>query len=137
LTATGNILTALGLAALAGGMLFFGVVMAPLVFVKLPPDVAGPFIRAAFPFYYAYIIISGTLAACGFLLIRQRVSAIMLFAVVGLTYFLWFWFLPHLEVMRLTGDAAGFDFGHKVSVWLNGAELIVAVGLLVQFALRK
>ncbi len=127
----------MGLAALAGGMLFFGVVMAPLVFVKLPPDVAGPFIRAAFPFYYAYIIISGTLAACGFLLIRQRVSAIMLFAVVGLTYFLWFWFLPHLEVMRLTGDAAGFDFGHKVSVWLNGAELIVAVGLLVQFALRK
>ncbi len=117
-------------------MLFFGVVMAPLVFVKLPPDVAGPFIRAAFPFYYAYIIVTATLAACGFLLRRQRVSAIMLLAVVALTYWLWFWFLPHLEVMRLAGDTAGFDFGHKVSVWLNGAELIAAVGLLVKNALR-
>jgi hypothetical protein len=136
LTAAGNILTALGLGALAGGMLFFGVVMAPLVFVKLPPDVAGPFIRAAFPFYYAYIIVTATLAACGFLLRRQRVSAIMLLAVVALTYWLWFWFLPHLEVMRLAGDTAGFDFGHKVSVWLNGAELIAAVGLLVKNALR-
>jgi hypothetical protein len=133
---TGNILTALGLAALVGGMLFFGVVMAPLVFLKLSPDVAGPFIRAAFPFYYAYIVVSGTLAACGFLLLRQRVSAIVLFAVVALTYFLWFWFLPHLEVMRLAGDAAGFDFGHKVSVWLNGAALIAAVGLLVRTALK-
>ena len=37
----GNILVALGLAALVGGMLFFGAVMAPLVFTKLPADVAG------------------------------------------------------------------------------------------------
>jgi hypothetical protein len=136
LTATGNILTVLGLAALAGGMLFFGVVMAPLVFVKLPPDVAGPFIRAAFPFYYAYIIVTATMAVCGFILIRQRISALALLGVVALTYWLWLWFLPHLEVMRLAGDTAGFNFGHKVSVWLNGVELLASVVLLVRTALR-
>jgi hypothetical protein len=76
------------------------------------------------------------MAVCGFILIRQRVSALALLGVVALTYWLWLWFLPHLEVMRLAGDTAGFNFGHKVSVWLNGVELIASVVLLVRTALR-
>ena len=133
---TGNILAGLGLAALVGGMLFFGAIMAPLVFTKLPPDVAGPFIRAAFPRYYAFIIVSGGIGAFGFLLRGQAVSAIALLLIVLLTFWLWFWLIPHLNALREAGNMAGFDRGHRISVWLNAVELIVALILLGRFALR-
>jgi hypothetical protein len=133
---TANILTALGLAALVGGMLFFGLVVAPLVFIKLPPPVAGPFIRTVFPFYYAFIVISATLAACGFLLRAEKIAATALFVIVAVTYWLWFWLIPHLEIFRLAGDMTDFNRGHTLSVWINGAELIAGLWLLIRFAIR-
>ena len=135
MAATGNILAALGLAALVGGMLFFGAIMAPLVFSKLPPDVAGPFIRAAFPRYYAFIIVSAALGALGLVLRGQIIAAIALILVVALTLWLWFWLIPHLEALRLAGNMAGFQRGHSLSVWLNGAELITAIAVLIRFAI--
>jgi len=134
LTATGNILIALGLASLVGGMLFFGVVMAPLVFANLAPDVAGPFIRAAFPMFYAFIIVCATLGACGYLILGRTSSAALLFVLVAATYWLWFWQLPHLDALRAAGDQAGFNRGHEFSVWVYGAELLASIGLLVRFA---
>jgi hypothetical protein len=135
--ATGNILAALGLAALVGGMLFFGAIMAPLVFTKLPPDVAGPFIRQAFPRYYAFIIVSSALGALGFLLRGRGFSAIALILIVVLTIWLWFWLIPHLNAVRDAGNTAAFDRGHRLSVWLNGLELITALGVLVRFAITN
>ena len=131
---TGNILVALGLAALTGGMLFFGAVMAPLVFTKLPAEAAGNFIRAAFPFYYAYIIATSALAAGGFLLRSQYGAASALFALMAVTVWLLFGWMPHLEAMRVAGDTAGFARGHRISVWINGAQLLTALALLVRNA---
>jgi len=135
LTATGNILSILGLAALVGGMLFFGAIMAPLVFTRLPPDIAGPFIRATFPRYYAYIIVTAAISAGGCLLRGQRVSAIALLALLALTVWLWAWLIPHLNALRDAGNMAAFDRGHRLSVWLNGAELITALWLLIRTAI--
>jgi hypothetical protein len=132
--AAGNILTALGLAALVGGMLFFGAVMAPLVFTKLPPEYSGPFIRAVFPHYYAFIIGSALLGGVGFWLRGQTVSTIALFVVAVVTVWLWFWFIPHLNALRDAGDTAAFNRGHRFSVWVNGAELITALWLLIRTA---
>ena len=132
MTITGNILTALGLAALVGGMLFFGAVMAPLVFTKLPPEYSGPFIRAAFPRYYAFIIGSALLGGVGFWLRGQAVSTIALLVVAALTVWLWFWFIPHLNALRDAGDMAAFNRGHRFSVWVNGAELSTALWLLIR-----
>ena len=131
----GNILVALGLAALVGGMLFFGAVMAPLVFTKLPADVAGDFIRAAFPFYYAYIIATAAVAAGGFLLRAQFGAASALFVVMAVTVWLLFGWMPHLEAMRVAGDTAGFARGHRFSVWVNGGQLLTAIVLLVRTAI--
>jgi hypothetical protein len=131
---TGNILTALGLSALVGGMLFFGAVMAPLVFTKLPPDVAGPFIRAAFPFYYAYMIVAAGIGVVGFLCRRQVVSALVLLIVALVTVWLWAWFIPYLDAVRAAGNMVVFDRGHRMSVWINGAELIAALWLLIRTA---
>jgi len=129
---TGNVIAGLGLAALVGGMLFFGAIMAPLVFTKLPPDVAGPFIRAAFPRYYAFITVSSALAALGLLLRGQPVSAVALILVAVLTIWLWFWLIPHLNALRDAGNSAGFSRGHQLSVWLNGVELITGIVVLIR-----
>jgi hypothetical protein len=132
---TGDILAALGLAALVGGMLFFGAIMAPLVFTKLPPDIAGPFIRAAFPRYYGFIIVSAALGTLGFLLRGEALSSIALILIVVLTLWLWIWLIPHLNALRDAGNTIGFNRGHRLSVWMNGVELLTALALLIRFAL--
>jgi hypothetical protein len=118
-------------------MLFFGAIMAPLVFTQLPLPIAGPFIRTTFPFYYAFMIISATLAACGVLLRRETISAIILFTLIILTYWLWFWLIPKLDAMRADGNTAGFATGHTLSMWLNAAEFLSALALLVRLAVSK
>ena len=133
---TGNVIAALGLSALVGGMLFFGAIMAPLVFTQLPPDVAGPFIRAAFPRYYAFVAASSVIAGFGLLLRGQSLSAIALFLVGLVTLWLWFWLIPHLNALREAGDSAGFDRGHRLSVWVNGVELVTGIVVLVRLAIR-
>jgi hypothetical protein len=134
LQAAGRIVTLLGLAALIGGMLFFSIVMAPLAFTDLAPPIAGPFIRQAFPLLYAYILVTAALAAGGFLARRRRLEAAVLLIIVAVTCWLWFWQLPQLDALRLAGNAAGFNRGHELSVWIFGAELLAAVGVLVRMA---
>jgi hypothetical protein len=48
----------------------------------------------------------------------------------------WFWLLPEMEVWRVAGDVGAFDWGHRVSTWLNGVELVAAVWLLVRVGLE-
>jgi hypothetical protein len=131
---TGRIVAVLGLAVLLGGMVFFAVVMAPLVFLRLPAAVGDPFIRGVFPWYYCYCAVSAGVAACGFLLRRQWVCVAVLLVVVAAVVWAWVWLIPSLDAMRAAGDAAGFDRGHTVSVWLNGAEMLVALILLLRTA---
>jgi len=132
LKAASKILAAFGLAALIGGMVFFAAVMAPLVFTKLPPAVAGPFIRAVFPFYYLYCAISAAVAASGFWLRRQRKSALVLLVIIAAVLWAWLWLIPALDAMRAAGNTAGFNRGHSESVYLNAAELLAACWLLLR-----
>jgi hypothetical protein len=128
----GGVFAVLGLAALGGGMLFFGAVMAPMVFLHLPADVAGPFIRTAFPWYYGYCLGSAAVAALGFLLRREWLSVLGALAVAGVMGWLWQVQLPALDALRAAHDTAGFDQGHRLAVWLNGAALLVVTTLLVR-----
>jgi hypothetical protein len=132
----GGILAHLGLAALVGGMLFFGAVMAPLVFLRLPLPVAGPFIREAFPWYYGFCSASAAIVLVGFLLRRDWLGVLVPLGVILVTGWLWLYLLPALDAMRAANDAAGFARGHQLSVWLNGAELLASVMLLVRLAAR-
>ena len=129
-----KIFVALALAALFGGMCFFGAVVAPAVFINLPLPVAGPFIRTLFPLYYAYIAGFGVLA--GVLLLAQREAgrALVSFIVVAVTLWLWFWLIPHLDAFRAVGDVAAFNRGHNVSVYINAAQLLAVLWLLVRAA---
>jgi hypothetical protein len=128
----GGVFAVLGLAALGGGMLFFGAVMAPLVFLHLPPDVAGPFIRTAFPWYYGYCIGSAAVVAVGFMLRREWLSVLLALAIIGVTGWLWQDLLPSLDVMRTAHDAAGFARGHRLAVGVNAAVLLAVTTLLMR-----
>lgn len=58
------------LALLVGGMAFFAVVVAPLVFTRLPADQAGAFIRQVFPAYYLWVAGCAAVAALTLALVR-------------------------------------------------------------------
>lgn len=133
----GSALAVLGLAALAGGMLFFGAVMAPLVFTRLAPDVAGPFIRAAFPRYYLYMIVTAAVAALGLGLRGKPWYALAAGLIAVVSLWLWLGWMPHLNALRAAGDKLAFDRGHRLSVLVNAAQFIAAVLLLAGFAIRS
>ncbi|MDR3505996.1 MAG: DUF4149 domain-containing protein [Acidocella sp.] len=133
----GSILAILGLGILAGGMLFFGAVMAPLVFTHLPLPVAGGFIRAAFPWYYGFILASATLALLGLLLQHRVLAALVPGATILITAWALLWLLPHMDVLKAANDSTAFDFWHNVSVWLNGGELLAVLLLLIRTAAIK
>ncbi|MDE8348315.1 MAG: DUF4149 domain-containing protein [Acidocella sp.] len=135
MAAGGNILAVLGLAALVGGMVFFGAVMAPLIFTTLPAESAGVLIRATFPRYYAFIVVSATLAAIGFGLRGQIMPVVVLALMVVAVLYAWLWLIPYLNSMRDAGQMVAFNRGHKFSTWLNGIELVAALWLLVKTAL--
>ncbi len=122
----GSILALLGTGLLAGGMLFFGAVMAPLVFTRLPLAVAGPFIRTAFPFLYAYCMATAGIALLGYGLRRSR-AALVPGVILLCTLWSWLWMLPHLDALRLAGNHAAFARGHLLSTWLFGLELALAL----------
>jgi len=134
LNATGRILSSLGVAALFGGMVFFGAILAPLVFIKLPEPVAGDFIRATFPWYYGYMLLTAAISGIGFLLLRRRIEQYVMLAVFLVTAALWAVWLPYLEVLRLAGETAQFDAGHTISVWVNGAQLLAVLFVLIRIA---
>lgn len=129
----GRILLLLGLGLLAGGMLFFGAVMAPLVFTRLPLPVAGVFIREAFPWYFGYCALSAMLAVVGGALSRSRLTLVPL-AVLGISAVSAWGLLPLMDALKATHDMRGFAFWHEVSAWTNGAELLAVLLAFIRLA---
>jgi len=132
----GVLLASLALAALFGGMVFFGTVMAPLVFAKLPSETAGMFIRVAFPRYYFYVSITSVLAAIGLWLRGAPALAILPALVLAVTLWLWIQWLPHLNALRDAGDQVAFARGHRLSVLVNVGQLVVVAISLIVVAFR-
>jgi hypothetical protein len=131
----GSVAAGLGLALLVGGMVFFGAVVAPLIFTKLPAADAGVFIRAIFPFYFLYVAVGAGVAAMGFLGRRQAISAAVMAVVFIEALWAWVWLIPHLNAWREAGDVGAFRWGHDISTWANGAEILAAGWLLVRLVL--
>ncbi len=130
-----SVCAGLGLALLVGGMVFFGAVMAPLMFTRLPAGVAGPFVRGVFPFYFGFVAAGAGLGLVGFAGRGERVSAAVLGVVLAAVLWAWWWLVPAMDAWRAAGDVAAFTRGHDVSTWLNGAELVAAVWLLARLVL--
>ena len=136
LQAAGLILAALTL----GVMLFFSLVVAPLVFIKLPADVAGRFIRALFPWYY---LVSGLLASIAtiFLAPSNSIDATLAASVAFAALVSRLVLMPQINKWRdqmLAGDknaSSKFNWGHRASVLVNGAQLILLCTLVWRIGL--
>ncbi len=135
-------LAALGvLGVLIGSMLFFAAVVAPTVFRTLPAEHAGPFLRRLFPRYYAWGFVVAALATLLAALAGAAPAAIVVAALIALGFGVARQLLlPRINRARdaeLAGDAAAgrrFARLHRLSVLLNLAQLLAAIGLFVALA---
>ncbi|MBR0654000.1 DUF4149 domain-containing protein [Plastoroseomonas arctica] len=135
-----DLIALFALAVLFGGMVFFAAILAPLVFTRLPGEVAGGFIRAVFPVYYLFVLINAALAAVA-LAFDLPIDAAVMAAVAALTLWLRQGLMPRINRLSdavKAGDASakpGFDAGHRLSVILNMAQMLVVAAVLARWAL--
>lgn len=129
----------LAAATLLGSMAFFSAVMAPLVFIKLDAATAGRFIRSVFPWYYLVVLVLASLAAATLAAGRPVDAAVMAAVALGAIVSRQV-LMPRINAQRdraLAGDAAAgrrFDALHRVSVWINAAQLLAAGAVMARLA---
>jgi hypothetical protein len=103
-------------------MFFFAAIMTPLVFIKLPPEISGPFIRQAFP-VYSQAMAGMTLVAA--LSLWSFPETTYLVAVFILFIWAWLWLMPRINRYRdeqLSGNQKAektFNILHRLSVGVN------------------
>ncbi|MDJ0654668.1 MAG: DUF4149 domain-containing protein [Xanthomonadales bacterium] len=120
---------------MVGSMLFFGGVMAPLIFIKLPADVAGPFIRQVFPVYYLVLAGLSLLAAALSYPLDGLAAAVLLAVGAGFVAARQL-LMPAINRHRdaqLAGEGGGtsFDRLHRTSVVLNYTQLAAAIMVMI------
>ena len=99
----------------------------------------GRFVRGIFPIYYLWVL--GTAAAGAVALLPLRPpDALALAVVAGVAAWLRQSLMPRINALSdaaQAGDAAakaGFDRAHRLSVWVNVVQMVVAAVVLARFA---
>jgi hypothetical protein len=134
-----NLVAAFAIALLLGGMVFFAVVVAPLVFTRLPPEHAGRFIRALFPFYYLYVL--GLSAIAALALVRIDPPASLAMAIVAsVTLWLRQSLMGRINALSDAAQAgddrarARFGRAHRLSVIINVVQIVAVAWSLARLA---
>ena len=116
-------------AIIFGGMVTFQILFAPLIFIKLPNDVARPFIRKFFPFYYLYFgLLTIALVLISYSLLSQAygVWLLVLFSSTAIGFIVSRQvFMPLAN--KATDDDRQTDFTryHRITVLINTIQLII------------
>jgi len=126
----------LTLSTLIGGMIAFQVLFAPLIFIKLPSEVARPFIRKFFPFYYLYF---GALSLVLFglaVFVFNGIAAV--YTLLALAIALGFVIsrqvlMPLANKATDTGQVSAFKRYHMATVFINTVQLIALIVMLYTF----
>lgn len=123
----------LATALLFGGMVLYAFGFAAFLFTALPPEVAGPTIRRAFPHFYLFVIAASALA--GVLLWSSDPAGAALLAVIAATT------LPTRQVLMPainratdTGARGRFKALHGLSVAITLAHIALAGYVLARMA---
>lgn len=112
-------------------MVTFQVLFAPLVFIKIKIDVARPFIREFFPFYYLYFSLFSLLYLVVSLLIGDNIQAMI--GGGSLVGFL----ISRQVLMPMTNTASDndqkskFDLLHRTTVLINSLQLMAFFAALL------
>ena len=135
-----HILATLSLAALFGGITSFSAMFAPLIFSKLPSDIAAKFIRAVFPWYYLYIMVCAALG-CFFLFSAGSLwLGFVCMIITGIGVYSRTVLMPLINELRdaeMAGDRdAGqqFQIQHRFSVVVNVIQWVLSAYVLVAWA---
>ena len=121
-----------------GGMMLYSFGFAPIVFSALPAEDASRFIRAAFPWYYLFVIVTACFGGLILLLSNPLSSALVLLTATGAVYARQV-LIPRINAARdnqLQGDSGAMRrFGrlHGLSVALNFAQLVATGYVLYRF----
>lgn len=132
----------LALACWIGGIVFFSFFTAPAVFGSgLPLPEAGKVISTIFPRYYLLGYIAGSIAvvlAIYFTIARDArgawaLTSLFLAIALGLTFYAGMVVRPQVDAIRTVNEDANpdpvkkaeFDRLHRLSVYLNGAVLLL------------
>lgn len=126
------------LAIIIGGMVTFQLLFAPMVFIKLDNEVARPFIRKFFPFYYLYFAaLSLLLTISAYFLFGQKhdIALIILYAFTCLGFVISRQiFMPLANKATDEKRQKDFDRYHRMTVAINTLQLVlmlIALWLLV------
>ena len=137
-----DILNAVGLVAVAtlfGSMAFFSAVVAPHTFGTLDADTAGRYIRSIFPRYFLLIAVLAVIAAASLAVLRPIEAFVMALIAAGAIVSRQS-LMPRINRHRdratdgdMVSDRA-FTRLHRITVCINGAQIIGAFAVLVLLA---
>ncbi len=117
-----------------GAMLFFAAVVTPTLFRRLGREAAGEALRNLFPAYYMVLGCASALAAILYSVDVSFASlnANLLAAVAAGFFLARFVLLPRINAARPPprGTSAEFRRLHRLSVVINGAQLLVILYVL-------
>jgi hypothetical protein len=126
------------IATLFGGMVLYSFGFAPMVFSAMPPERAGRFIRAAFPWYYLFVTATAGIGGAILLPSNSR-SGVLALGIAVVAIYARQVLMPQINAARdgqlLGSPEAKRRFGrlHGISVLLNLIQLIVAGYVLYRF----
>lgn len=102
-------------AILFGGMVLYSFGFAAFIFHALPPEVAGPTIRRAFPYFYIFVIVSSAISSIlisPFDLISAAFLALIAITTLPTRQLL----MPAINRATDRADRASFKLLHGLSV---------------------
>lgn len=136
-----DILGLLALALCLGGMVFFSAIVAPMVFINLDEINAGKLIRATFPYYYLYVILTATTATVVYIDEFPFAAAGFALAALSSLYARQI-LMGKINVARdamIAGEEIAshlFDRLHKLSVRLNAFGLLAVIAATIYVGIK-
>lgn len=122
-------MTSLLVAAALGIMVFFTLIVAPLIFKSLPAQWAGVYVRAFFPAYY--LVLGGLTTVAAIVASQGRVQWMCAICAVCF-FFLVFVITPLINRSRDAVEPENFNLYHWISVVLNLLQILVLMVCLIK-----
>ena len=115
-----------------GIMLFFSFILAPMIFKVLPPDNAGVFIRAIFPYYYLVNLLILSAVAVFYVYYSTFILDFYLVLISALLFFFnLVYLMPKINKFKDDRNERAFKVSHFASVIINFAQLIMLGVVLI------
>ena len=119
-------------AMILGIMLFFSLVIAPVVFTTLDEDNARKFIRRIFPFYYNVNLAISFIVLLLFLFLSKLGVDFYLILIITILFAISNYLLmPLINKYRDEKQDKKFKYSHFISVVINFVQMICLVFILI------